>query len=78
LDTVLYHLLESLRWLAALLRPVIPKSALKMSEQLGLGLSLWDLPLSQVLKWGRLLPGGALQKGPALFPRIEGEARPQG
>ena len=78
LDTVLYHLLESLRWLAALLRPVIPKSALKMSEQLGLGLSLWDLPLSQVLKWGRLLPGGALQKGPALFPRIEAEARPQG
>ena len=39
LDTVLYHLLESLRWIAALLRPVMPQSALKMSEQLGLGLS---------------------------------------
>jgi methionyl-tRNA synthetase len=71
LDTVLYHLLESLRWIAALLRPVMPRSALKMSEQLGLGLALWDHPLPQVLQWGRLLPGGALQKGPALFPRIE-------
>jgi methionyl-tRNA synthetase len=72
LDTVLYHLLEGLRWLAALLRPVMPKSALKMSEQLGLGLSLWDPPLRQVLKWGRLLPGSALKKGPALFPRLVG------
>jgi len=72
LDTVLYHLLEGLRFIAALLRPVMPESALKMSEQLGLGLALWDYPLDQVLKWGRLLPGGALTKAPALFPRIEG------
>jgi methionyl-tRNA synthetase len=73
LDTVLYHLLESLRWIAALLRPVMPGSALKMSEQLGLGLSLWEEPLPQILTWGRLLPGGALKTGPALFPRIEVE-----
>jgi methionyl-tRNA synthetase len=73
LDTVLYHLLEGLRFIAALLRPVMPRSALKMSEQLGLGLALWEQPLPQVLKWGRLLPGSHLQKGPALFPRIEGE-----
>jgi methionyl-tRNA synthetase len=71
LDTVLYHLLESLRVIAAQLRPVMPQAALNMSEQLGLGLALWDQPLPQVLQWGRLLPGGALQKGPALFPRIE-------
>ena len=69
---MLYHLLESLRLIAALLRPVMPQSALKMSEQLGLGLALWDQPLPQVLQWGRLLPGGQLQKGPALFPRILG------
>jgi methionyl-tRNA synthetase len=75
LDTVLYHLLEGLRFIAALLRPVMPESALKMSEQLGLGLALWDYPLAQVLKWGRLLPGGPLTKGPALFPRIEGGDR---
>jgi methionyl-tRNA synthetase len=71
LDTVLYHLLEGLRHIAALLRPVMPGSALKMSEQLGQGPALWDRPLPQVLQWGRLLPGSSLNKGPALFPRIE-------
>jgi methionyl-tRNA synthetase len=75
LDTVLYHLLEGLRWIAALLRPVMPRSALKMSEQLGLGLALWDQPLPQVLRWGGLKPGSRLAKGPALFPRIESEDR---
>jgi methionyl-tRNA synthetase len=75
LDTVLYHLLESLRWIAALLRPVMPGSAVKMAEQLGLGLALWDQPLPQVLKWGRLLPGSHLSQGPALFPRIDAEVK---
>jgi methionyl-tRNA synthetase len=73
LDTVLYHLLEGLRFIAALLRPVMPASALKMSEQLGLGLTLWDHPLPQTLQWGGLLPGGPLKKGPPLFPRLEAE-----
>jgi methionyl-tRNA synthetase len=75
LDTVLYHLLEALRWLAALLQPVMPASAVKMSEQLGLGLALWDQPLPQVLTWGRLDPGSRLAKGPPLFPRLETEAK---
>lgn len=75
LDTVLYHLLESLRWIAALLRPVMPRSAVRMSEHLGLGLALWDQPLPRVLQWGRLLPGGSLKTGPPLFPRIEMEAK---
>jgi methionyl-tRNA synthetase len=75
LDTVLYHLLEGLRWIAALLRPVMPGSAAKMSEQLGLGLALWDQPLPQALTWGQLTPGSQLAKGPALFPRIEAEAK---
>ena len=65
---MLYHLLESLRWIAALLRPVMPRSALKMSEHLGLGLALWDQPLPQVLQWGRLLPGGSLKTRPAPLP----------
>ncbi len=73
LDTVLYHLLEGLRWIAALLRPVMPGSAARMSEQLGLGLALWDQPLPQALTWGQLIPGSQLAKGPALFPRIEAE-----
>jgi methionyl-tRNA synthetase len=75
LDTVLYHLLEGLRWIAALLRPVMPRSAVKMSEQLGLDPALRDQPFDQVLQWGLLTPGTRLAKGPALFPRIEAEAK---
>ncbi len=71
LDTVLYHLLESLRWLTALLRPVMPTNAMKMAEQLGLGASLWDQPLPEVLHWGGLAPGTTLNKDKALFPRLE-------
>jgi methionyl-tRNA synthetase len=75
LDTVLYVLLEGLRWIAALLKPVMPGSAVKMSQQLGLGANLWDQPLAQVTTWGRLAPGTQLAKGPALFPRIEAEEK---
>jgi methionyl-tRNA synthetase len=75
LDTVLYHLLEGLRWIAMLLRPVMPRSALKMNEQLGLSPALWDQPFDQALTWGLLAPGSQLAKGPALFPRIEAEAK---
>jgi methionyl-tRNA synthetase len=71
LDTVLYHLLEGLRWIAALLNPVMPQSAEKMSQQLGLGPALWQRPLPRTLTWGQLAPGVQLAKAPALFPRIE-------
>ena len=71
LDTVLYYLLESLRWLASLLNPVIPASARKMADQLGPGASLWEKPLPEMLRWGGLAPGTTLHKGEALFPRLE-------
>jgi len=71
LDTVLYCLLEGLRWLTAMLRPVMPDSALKMSAYLGLGPDLWNRPLPQLLTWGGLPPGTTLKKGPPLFPRLE-------
>ena len=70
LDTVLYHLLEGLRMLAVLLRPVMPDSTEKMAGQLNLPAS-WDRPLPEALQWGRLTPKTALSKGKALFPRLE-------
>ncbi|MEJ5329581.1 MAG: methionine--tRNA ligase [Desulfobaccales bacterium] len=72
LDTVLYHLLEGLRWLAALLNPVMPTSSRKMSEQLGLGEELFQPPLTRTLTWGGLPPGTKMTKGTPLFPRLEG------
>jgi methionyl-tRNA synthetase len=71
LDTVLYHLLEGLRWLAVILQPVVPASAAKMAERLGLGPAWGDKTLPKALEWGGLAPGTQLQKGEALFPRLE-------
>ncbi|MBW1917495.1 MAG: methionine--tRNA ligase [Deltaproteobacteria bacterium] len=71
LDTVLYHLLEVLRFVTVLLRPIMPGSAEKMSEQLGLGPAWCSRPSTELIDWGQLLPGGTLQKGPPLFPRLE-------
>jgi methionyl-tRNA synthetase len=71
LDTVLYHLLEGLRFLAVLLRPVMPGSAARMGEHLGLGADFLTEPFSRALTWGLLQPGGTLKKGAALFPRLE-------
>jgi methionyl-tRNA synthetase len=71
LDTVLYHLLEGLRWLATLLFPVMPTSAAKMADRLGLGAASGAQTLPEALEWGGLAPGAQLHKGEALFPRLE-------
>ncbi len=75
LDTVLYNLLESLRWLAVLLRPVMPGSTLAMAERLGLTTPGWDSPLAAVLQWGGLSPKTTLRHMRSLYPRLV-QARP--
>ncbi len=69
LDTVLYHLLEVLRQVTVMLLPVMPDSAAKMARQLKI--EPGRLPLAEELHWGGLAPGVRLQRGEALFPRLE-------
>ena len=71
LDTVLYILLESLRWVAVLLLPVLPVSAPKMLASLGLPEDGGQKKPLATLTWGELPPGTALRRGEALFPRLE-------
>jgi methionyl-tRNA synthetase len=74
LDAVLYHLAESLRIIAILLYPVMPKAAHGIFDQLG-----WKLAESgrsqrfhlDDAKWGGLPDGHLLGKPTPLFPRIE-------
>ena len=72
LQTVLYNLGESLRLLALLLKPVMPRTAAKMMD--GLGIEP-DSPMMQTLEqggaWGLSTPGTKLRKVGSLFPRIE-------
>lgn len=76
LDTVLYSLLECLRLLTLVLRPVIPGATAKMAE--GLGLEPNDQRISSLDKggeWGLMAPGTALKKIDSLFPRLDKEKK---
>jgi methionyl-tRNA synthetase len=74
LKAVLYHLDESLRIIAILLSPVLPKAAHGIFDQLN-----WKMELSgeeerfalKDAEWGRLPDGHAVGKPTPLFPRIE-------
>lgn len=71
LQTVLYHLAESLRFLGFLLAPFIPISSKTIIEQLGISLKLDSIILPDELVWGKLKPEISIKKGKSLFPRID-------
>jgi methionyl-tRNA synthetase len=69
---VLYALLESIRWYAWFVAPIMPETANKMLAALGLDATQefakgWDAALT----WGQLEPGSTLPEPSPLFPRLE-------
>lgn len=73
LGTVLYQLLETLRFISVFISPVMPQTAEKIFHQLGI--SNPDLKtLASLKKWAALQPGGKICKGEALFPRINDQS----
>ncbi len=69
LGTVLYHLAECVRIVAVLIGPFMPRTPARIFEQLGVtdeALQTWDS-----LHFGVLPAGIKVQKGAALFPRID-------
>jgi len=74
LDAVLYHIMESLRIIAILISPVLPKAAHRIFDQLN-----WKTELSgkeerfslKDAEWGGLPDGHVAGKPVPLFPRIE-------
>jgi len=70
LDSVLFHSAESLRVIAALLAPVIPKTAQTLWEQLGLDGKVTSVRLRD-LRWSDELVGKSIRGGPSLFPRLD-------
>ncbi len=70
LGTVLYHLAECVRFVAVLIGPFMPRTPARVFEQIGLtdgALKTWDA----LAKFGLLPAGAKVQKGDALFPRID-------
>jgi len=74
LDTVLYQLLEVLRFAAVLISPFMPQTAEKILGQLGIA-AAGSQTLASLKEWGGLKPGGGVRKGESLFPRVEEEMK---
>ena len=71
LAAVLYHLCEVLRIVSILLTPFMPNTAPKMQEQLDI--SGEAVSYASAGTWGGFPEGAVIQKGEALFPRIDVE-----
>ena len=70
LKTVLYNLAECIRAVAVYIRPAMPSTPARIYEQLGVAdesLQNWE----SIQKFGGLKPGTKVQKGAALFPRVD-------
>lgn len=76
LDTVLYHLAESLRILRVIVAPFMPGLVARLGRQLGLPdpqtFPAWD----EARTWGLLPPGTRVRRGEPLFPRLLDEEIP--
>lgn len=72
LHTVLYQLLETLRFIGVLISPVMPQTGEKIFRQLGISDPVLKT-LASLQKWGGLVPGGKIFKGEVLFPRVEND-----
>ena len=71
---MLYTICESLRAVAVLYNPVMPKAMASLWQQLGAEAALGPIAeqrIADVARWGQLPPGASVTKGESLFPRIE-------
>ena len=75
LNAVLYTAAECLRILSLYLHPVMPDTAKRVAEQLGMSVDFNSPLLKEKVKWGELRSGTKIQKGSALFPRIESNSQ---
>jgi methionyl-tRNA synthetase len=71
LDTVLYHLAESLRISSILLQPFLIKAPAQIWEQLGIAGHAEATSWASAREFGGLPSGVAVKKGDALFPRLD-------
>jgi methionyl-tRNA synthetase len=75
LGVVLYNTLESLRVVAGLLYPVMPKTSQMMTQHLGMTSPAKSQTLDALKVWGKIPPGTELPKTVSLFPRIDLDGR---
>ncbi len=69
LGTVIYNLVESIRFIAVMLAPFIPRTPDRIYAQIGLSnrpeMHSWE----SLRRWGAIKPGTMVERGEDLFPR---------
>jgi methionyl-tRNA synthetase len=73
LGLILYNILESLRVIAGLLYPVMPRASQMMKEHLAMASPERHETLDELRAWGKTKPGTKLPKTVSLFPRLDME-----
>lgn len=71
LGSVMYHLAEGLRIVSVLIESVMPETAVRMREQLGVAQDKKLTDWASVASYGTLPEGTQTSKGEAIFPRID-------
>jgi len=71
LATVLYNLAESLRIIATLLKPIMPRTSREIYSRLGIAEEWKEIDDRALGKWGKLKSGIVVKHGEPLFPRID-------
>lgn len=74
LGTVIYNLIESIRFIGVMLKPYMPRTPESIWEQLNIkadkDLQEWE----SLAGWGRIKPGTVVKRGEDLFPRLNLQA----
>ncbi len=81
LGTVLHNVLASNKLVAVLVSPFMPETSEKMLQQLGVPKKALELRLSVDASWELPIDGRKVNRGAALFPRVEKkewDRRPEG
>ena len=71
LGTVLYNLLESLRFVSVLVSPFLPETSKKINEQINSEITAWDT----ISSFDGTKAGAVVKKGATLYPRIDVAAK---
>jgi methionyl-tRNA synthetase len=74
LAAVMNHLVESLKIIAVLIWPVMPETAERIQDLLGLPRKGADLRLEDIREWGKVKLSGTIAKAPHLFQRVGPES----
>lgn len=69
LASVLFNLADCIRIITIMLKPFMPGLAPRVSEQLGVDLT--NATWTDATNWAMIPPGTKVQKGEALFPRVD-------